>query len=192
MPFQIRLQSGGAYSSDIRALRAGIRANGTLQNIQPVTITHQNNNNTVILHVNLAYQPNSQLQPINASLYAVGFANTNGAWFFNTGLNLGAVQMIPGNLDGSYRSLNNPLGLPAITNENLANAVASVSAYNGTAPVPVALLDDLARLIIAVNEAARFDSVEAGIDGALRNAPSVPYQPPVQIIHNWGGHTLGS
>jgi len=188
----MRLLHGGAYTSDIRALRAQIRANGTIPNIGVVNISHPNTPNTVNLHINLAYQPNSNFPPINGSLYTVAFGNNNGTWHFNVGA-IGVAlpgAAIPGALGGDYASLGYALGLPNITDANLLAALNAVSGYAGAAPVPAPILDGLTRLIIAVNEAARFDEVEGGINSVLGNMGNYP--PPVATIHNWGGHILGS
>nr|WP_320049647.1 ribosome-inactivating family protein [uncultured Desulfuromonas sp.] len=188
----MRLQHGGAYTSDISAFRGQIRQNGTLANVGIVNVSHPQSANTVDLYINLAYQANSNFPPINGSLYTVAFGNNNGIWHFNVGA-IGVAlpgAAIPGALAGDYASLGYPLALPAITDANLLAAVNSVSNYAGAAPVPAPVLDGLTRLIIAVNEAARFDQVESGIDGILGNGGVYP--PPVATIHNWGGHILGS
>lgn len=188
----MRLLHGGAYTSDIRSLRARIRANGTLPNIGIINISHPGTLSTVDLFINFAYQPNSNLPPINGSLYTVAFRNPVGTWHFNVGaIGVGLPGVaIPGALTGDYASLGYPLGLPEITNANLLDAVNAVSGYAGAAPVPVPVLNGITRLIIAVNEAARFDEVEGGINSVLGNVSS--YLPPVATIHNWGGHILGS
>ncbi|MET0264923.1 MAG: hypothetical protein ABW202_04855 [Duganella sp.] len=75
----IRLQHGGAYSSDINALRDQIRANGTHLNIQAIQLQHPlQPAANLSLHINLAYQPNGALAPANASLYTVGIGNPQG------------------------------------------------------------------------------------------------------------------
>ncbi len=187
----MRLRRGGAYTSDIRALRANIRANGTLATIKMITISHPDITTTVDLYINLAYQQNSNFPPVNGSLYTVAFGNANGVWHFNVG-NIGVPlpgQLFPGALTGTYASLGYPIGLPNIKNGNLANAITDVSGYVG-GPVGTPVLNGMARLIIAVNEAVRFNQVESGVDGVLGNSGN--YSPPVEMIHNWGGHTLGS
>lgn len=191
----MRLLHGGAYTSDIRALRAQIRANGTMPTIGIINISHPQTANTVDLHINIAYQPNSNLLPINGSLYTVAFGNP-AIWHFNVGA-IGVAlpgQAIPGALAGDYGSLGYPLALPNITDANLLAAINAVSNYAGAAPVPPAVLNGITRLIIAVNEAVRFDDVEGGINSVLGNPGSNPgsYSPPVATIHNWGGHILGS
>lgn len=189
----LRLQSGGAYTSDISALRAQIRANGTRPNLSIITISHPLAQHTVDLYINLAYEPNSNLPPINASLYTVAFGNANGIWNFAIG-NIGGVAVpgvaFPGNLNGSYASLGYAVGLPNITDANLAAAIGAVATYPGTAPVPQPVLDGMARLIIAVSEAVRFDAIESDINGVLGNGNN--YAPPAGTIRSWGGHTLGS
>ncbi len=190
----MRLQHGGAYISDIGQLRSQIRANGTLPNLAVINVSHPLAGNTVDLHINLAYQANSNLPPINGSLYTVAFGNNNGIWHFNVGA-IGVVLpgvTIPGALGGDYASLGYALALPNITDTNLLAAINAVSNYAGIAPVPQPVLDGLTRLIIAVNEAARFDEVEGGIDSVLGNTNNTVYAPPVALIHNWGGHILGS
>jgi hypothetical protein len=187
----MRLQHGGAYTSDIRALRAQVRANGTIPNIGVVTISHPLAAGTVDFHINLAYQPNSNFPPINGSLYTVAFGNPNGIWHFNVGAIGVALPgvAIPGALAGDYGGLGYPLGLPNITDSNLSIAVNAVFGYAGAGPVPALVLDGLARLLITVNEAVRFSEVETGINGVLGNFST--YTPPVATIHNWGGHILG-
>lgn len=188
----MRLQRGGAYTSDIRDLRAQIRANGTNQTLGIITISHPLTANTVNLHINLAYQPNDKFPPINGSLYTVAFGNGNGIWHFNVGaIGVGLPgAAIPGALAGDYTSLGYPLGLPNITDGNLLNAINAVAGYAGAAPVPPPVRDGMTRLIIAVSEAARFVEVESGINNILGNGNN--YAPPVAQIHNWGGHILGS
>lgn len=188
----MRLQHGGAYTSDISKARAQIRANGTNAILGIITVSHPMAVNTVDLYLNLAYEPNSNLPPINGSLYTVGFGNAAGVWHFNVGAIGVALPgvAIPGALAGDYLSLGYPLGLPNITDANLLAAVNSVAGYVGTAPVPVPVLDGLTRLIITCSEAIRFNEVEAGINTILGKA--TVYAPPVALIHNWGGHILGS
>jgi len=188
----MRLLHGGAYTSDIRALRAQIRANGTRPNLGIINISHPLTPNTVDLYINLAYQQNSNFPPINGSLYTVAFRSNLVIWHFNVGaIGVGLPgAAIPGALAGDYASLGYPLGLPNITDANLLAAVNAVFGYAGAAPVPAPVLDGITRLIIAVNEAARFDEVEGGIDSVLGNVGN--YTPPVATIHNWGGHILGS
>jgi Ribosome inactivating protein len=188
----MRLLHGGAYTSDVSALRAQIRANGTVPNIEIINISHPGTQQTVDLYINLAYQPNSNLPPINGSLYTVAFGNLTNIWHFNVGA-IGVVLpggAIPGVLAGSYASFGYPMGLPSITDANLLAAVNAVSGYAGAAPVPIAVLDGITRLIIAVNEAVRFDSVEDGINAILGNVTT--YLPPSPTIHNWGGHIIGN
>jgi hypothetical protein len=188
----MRLQHGGAYTSDIRALRAQIRANVTNPILGIITISHPLTANTVDLYINLAYEPNSNFPPINGSLYTVAFGNLAGIWHFNVGaIGVGLPGFaIPGALAGDYASLGYPLGLPNITDANLLAAVNAVSGHAGVAPILAPVRDGIARLIIAVNEAARFDEVESGINSVLGNVGN--YAPPVVTIHNWGGHILGS
>ncbi|MFJ2987223.1 ribosome-inactivating family protein [Collimonas sp. NPDC087041] len=188
----VRLTRGGAYSTDIRALRGQVRANGTNPVLLAVRVTHPLTANAVDLYINLAYQPNGNLPPANASLYVVAFGNPNGVWHF---AGLGGIGVavpgvaFPGAINGSYASLGYALALPAITDANLLAAVQSVHAYAGAA-VGAPVLDGMARLIIAISEALRFDVVESGVGGVLGNAGN--YAPPVAQIHAWGGHTLGS
>lgn len=187
----VRLKSGGAYTADISSLCRQIRVNGTLPNLQAVTISHPGTAFTVDLHINMAYQPNSNLPPINGALYAVAFSNAAGTWHFNVGAIGVALPGVPfpGGIDGSYASLGYAMGLPAITDANLSAAINAVHGYAGGV-VGAPVLDGMARLIIAVNEATRFDAVKSGVDSVLGNAGS--YAPPVATIHNWGGHIIGS
>jgi len=187
----IRLMRGGAYTSDINTLRGLIRANGTLANLHVATISHPLTVNTVDVHINMAYQSNSNLPAINGSLYAVAFGNPAGIWHFTVGAIGVALPGVafPGALAGSYASLGYAMALPAITDANLAAAINAVHGYNGGAPVGAAVLDGMTRLIIAMSEAVRFSSVTEGVGGVLGNANN--FAPPVAQIHAWGGHTLG-
>lgn len=188
----MRLQHGGAYTADISNLRAQIRANGTNPILGIVTVSHPQSALTVDLYLNLAYQPNSALPPINGSLYTVAFGNANGIWHFNVGAIGVALPgiAIPGALGGDYNSLGYPMGLPNITDANLLAAVNAVAGYAGVGPVPPAVLDGMTRLIITVSEAIRFNEVSAGINSVL--GTNIIFVPPVVQIHNWGGHILGS
>lgn len=188
----IRLNRGGAYTSDISTLRRQIRANGSVTNCFPIQVTHPGQPGAVVnMVMNLAFQPNGNLPPANASLYISAFTNAAGTYLFNIApmpcIALAGV-ILPA-VDGSYLSLGYGLGLPPITDANLAQSVAAVSNFAGGIP-GANVLSGLARLIIAVSEAVRFDAVEQGIDGVLGNAGV--YQPPVAVIHNWGGHFIGS
>jgi hypothetical protein len=189
----MRLSKGGAYTSDIATLRNTIRSNGTLQNLQAVTVSHPGANITVNLYINLAFQPNGP--GINASLYTVAFQNPHGIWNFD----IQGVQPppnshpFPGNLTGDYASLGYPENpLPNISNQNLLQAIQDIYNYTGVAPVPPETLNGMARLIITVNEAVRFNDVETGIDNILGNDNPPPYTPPYDLIHNWNTHTIGS
>lgn len=192
----IRLVRGGAYAADINALRNQIRANGTRNGCVPITVTYQDAmNRSIDLYVNLAYQANGNLQAPNASLYITAFRNVNGTYIFNT-INpfpcLGLVG-ISVNIDASYRSLGYPFNLPKITNTNLMQSIITLTNYNG-GPLRQGNngeSDAIARLAIAVSEAARFESVRQGIDSVLASNNANPYQPDAQKICAWGGHTLG-
>ncbi|WP_167544241.1 ribosome-inactivating family protein [Duganella sacchari] len=59
--------------------------------------------------------------------------------------------------------------LPNITDATLSNAVAALSGYNG-GELNAALLDSLARVNVAVSEAARFSDVSGGVAGVLGSA----------------------
>ncbi len=190
----MRLQHGGAYRTDISSLRNQIRANGTNANIVVVTVSHPLTENEVDLHIKLSYSANSQVGGINSSLYTVAFGNHNGTWHFN--INDRDI-VLPGialhaSIDGSYKQFGHSGELPEITNTNLLGAINAVSNYNGgVGGYPSkGVLDGLTRLIISVNEAARFDEVERGIDSVLGNSKS--YAPPSETIRSWGGQTIGS
>lgn len=189
----IRFQHGGAYSSDINALRDQIRANGTHLNIQAIQLQHPlQPAANLSVHINLAYQPNGALVPANASLYTVGIGNPHGIWHF-TIAGLGALPgaAFPGANDGSYGALGYPHApLPAITDANLANAIAALSGYAGT-PLNPGLSDNLVRVIVAVSESVRFSEVRAGVESVLTN-PAATYVPNLATLHAWGGHTLGN
>lgn len=188
----IRLTKGGAYTSDISSLCSRIRANGTRATLETLTVSHPLAAGTVDLQINLAFEANASLPAANASLYTVAFNTSGGIFHFNVG-NIGTPlpgQVFPGNLDGSYASLGYASTLPSITDINLAAAVDAVRTYAGAAPVPQSVLDGMARLIIAVSEAARFAEVKGGVNGVLGNTGT--YAPPRNTINNWGGHTLSS
>lgn len=191
----LRLQRGGAYTSDITSLRRDVRANGTAAALALVTVSHPLAAHTVDLSINLAYEPNGAMPPIAGSLYVVAFGNPApaGTWHFavgGVGLPLPGA-LIPGGLAGSYASLGYPLGLPNLTDANLAAAVDAAATYAGAGPVAPAVLDALARLIIVSSEALRFQEVMTGVDDILGQPAPAQYAPPVATIHNWGGHTLG-
>ncbi|SRR5579859_113937 len=192
----VRFQAGGAYRSDIASLRDQIRANGTNPNLAVVPLRHpgapavQN----LSMHINLAYQANGNLALVNGSLYAVAFTNPNGTWHFTVGA-IGVAlpgAPFPGGNTGSYANLGYPAGpLPAISIANLAQALQDVNAYAG-GPLPAGhvVLDGMTRLIVAVNEAIRLNSVETGIDDILNNRP-VPAPNWWNEVHSWNGHSLG-
>ncbi len=192
----IRLTAGGAYTSDIEALRGLIRANGTPANLERVTVSHPLAAVTVDLYVNKAYQPNGNLPHANGSIYVVAFGNANGIWHFTiAGLPLpgGSVAFPGAALDGSYNSLGFALNpLPQITNASLQAAVNALGNYNGAAGPNAGQLAQMASLIVAVSEAVRITTVEQGVAGALGTGlAAAPYQPNIGQIRNWGGHTLG-
>ncbi len=184
----IRLTRGGAYTSDIRALRQQIRQNGARANTAYVTVCHPTQNESVDLIINMAFEPNGAFPRPPASLYVLGFRNTHGTYTF--AIAPWPVAPIAGTIlaqDGSYGSLGCAHGLPVISSGNLGLAVTTLSNYSGGA-VDQPMKDGLARLIIAVAEGARFGEVERGIDSVL-NAGT--YAPSLDTLRNWGGRTLG-
>ncbi|MCA9681569.1 MAG: hypothetical protein KC457_05190, partial [Myxococcales bacterium] len=189
----IRFQHGGAYDSDVDRLRNQTRANGTNVNIAAVVLTHPNTASQVTFHVNLAFEANSNLQPVDASLYTVAVGNTNGTWRFNIANfpwgGLAGSPMFPGAPDGSYASLGYNNNNHAITSGDLQQALDNVANYAGAGPVPGGVETGIARLIIAVNEAVRSNTIKGGIGGVLGNNGG--YVPDWNRIHNWGGHVLG-
>ncbi|NES04197.1 MAG: hypothetical protein F6K22_15960 [Okeania sp. SIO2F4] len=192
----IRFKHGGAYNSDIRSLRDRIRANGTLLNCLEILIIHpQASDAQPSFFINLAFQANPQEPPANASVYTVAFKNQNNV-IYRFDINppppwQGTCNLKGKNLaqDGSYASLGYPNPpFPEITNNNLKDAVNKVASYNGC-QLDSETKRALTRLIIAVNEAIRFREVENGIAHILSQDRS--YEPDWDLIHNWGGHTLG-
>ncbi|GAB3438435.1 ribosome-inactivating family protein [Insolitispirillum peregrinum] len=190
----IRLQKGGAYTSDIRKLRNQIRANGTNANIVAIPVTHPGVAGTNLsVYINLAYQPNGHLAPANASLYVVGFGNANGVWFF---AGLGALALpagapLPGGQQGDYGALACPHALPNISDQQLRDAVQTMDAYNGGAMTNV-IRHAMALLIVAVSEAARLGGIERKINSVLGNYTVLAADAEAwQLVHNWGGHRLG-
>ena len=187
----VRLSKGGAYSSDIVKLRKLVRANGSVANFSNIVVTHQDHAGTqVTMIMNLAFQPNSNSAQPNASLYILGFTNANGTYTFNIapwpGAAIGGAVALVAN--GSYASLGHAINLPQITNANLGQAVMDMAAYAGGG-MTAAEQTGLARLLIAISEAVRFDAVADGVAAALAGTP---YNPPSATIHAWGGRMIGS
>jgi Ribosome inactivating protein len=207
MELKLRLQRG-AYVSDIIELRSKIRANGTLPKLGIINVSHPGIKNTIKLHINLAYQPNPNLGSISGSLYTIAFENGNGIWNFNVkdiaddvikAINDRAEvvhlpnKAIPGALAGNYASLGYPSHsvLPKITDDNLKSAILEVDAYTGNGGKETEnVLKAITRLIIAVNEATRFDSVAIEIDSILGLGGEESYNPSIELFQNWGGHFL--
>ena len=192
----IRFVHGGAYTADIAALRNAIRANGTNVNCVAVPLSHPTAPGAPVnLYVNHAYQANSALAPANASIYTTAFSNGAGAIFrFAIVPALGGNCAFPGATalaaDGSYASFGYPAPpLPNISDATLAQAIIDVRGHAGAGAPTAAVLTGLARLVIAVNEAVRFASIETGVNGVLGNAGL--YAPNWATVHGWGGHSLG-
>jgi hypothetical protein len=187
----IRFNKGGAYQSDIRALRNLVRTNGTQANILPVTLSHPGTAVRATLYLSMAYQPNEHLTVIPGSLYTVAFATAAGVRnFVLPGVPVPATaQPLAGNPAGSYASLGFNQQVPSISNQSLLDAIIAVSQYAG-GPIPANVQTGMARLIIAVSEAVRFDAVAAGVDTVLGSTAT--YQPDADQLRNWGGHFIGS
>lgn len=190
----IHLRKGGAYVSDIDNLRNRIRENGTMPQLCVITISHPQTPRTVNMHLNLAFDANPNNEGINGSLYTVAFGNENGIWHFNVG-NIGVAlpgQVFPNNINGSYRSLGFAGQLPVISDGNLKQAIEDVSRFDGDDDVAVLgkVNAGMARLIVAISEAARFNKVMNDINRVLAGW-TTEYHPPVDRIRNWGGHVIG-
>ena len=187
-PYKLRLSKDGSYKSDLQTIRNAIRGNGTHQNLVEIDLTIPSVA-SIKVFLNFAFQSNGSMPASDASLYLLAFngaANTQ--WRFNItvpGLPIPGTQLP---MDGSYLSLGYPAPgpLPTITKPNLENAVQNISRFTG--PVTDAIRTDLARVIITVSEAIRFQSVEVGILSALDGKN---YEPDGVQIRNWGGHKLG-
>ena len=92
----MRFVRGGAYNSDIKALRDSIRANGTRQNYLAIPLTHPFSPGAQVdVYINMAYQSNGACGNVNGSLYVVAFGNANGIWHFDH-LGLAAAPPLPG------------------------------------------------------------------------------------------------
>jgi hypothetical protein len=188
----IRLRKTGEYIADIESLRTRIRVNGTTAQLCIITISHPHTARTVNMHLNLAFDTNSNNKRINSSLYAVSFGNENGIWHFNVG-NIGVAlpgQVFPNNINGSYKSLGFAEQLPVVSDANLKQAIEDVSRFNGGNAVPPKVKAGMARLIVAISEAARFNKIVNDINSVLAGR-TTEYEPPVDRIRNWGGHVIG-
>lgn len=187
---QIRFLKGGAYNSDLRSLRDAIRANAVNVNCVPITLTHPlAPGQKPVFYLNMAYQANSNMPLVTASLYIVAFRNGAGAGFrFNLPVvPAGAPPFTLLASDGRYRNLGSDGSFPPITNGNLAESIGAVATYAGGA-LTDAMKKGLVRLLIATSEAVRLSSVESGVAGVLGNGGT--YNPPWDPIHAWGGHSL--
>lgn len=186
----VRFKKGGSYSSDIQKIRSLIRQNGSLNNIATITVSHDKlPGTTVNLFMNLAFQPNSHYPVPNASLYIVAFQNALNTYQFDI------VPAVPGtpagvllDQDGSYGSFGHNNDLPSISDHTLQQALTAVNGYDGGLPNQN-VLNGLARLVIAVAEAVRFDEVCDGVEKAVSKDDT--YNPPYNTIHNWGGRFIG-
>lgn len=187
---KIRLQSGGAYLSDLSAIRKEIRANGAIGKGVNLTVTHPlSPGKSVDLWINYAFESNKTSTP-TASLYITGFTIGNNTYQFNL------LQPPPYPLngvatgvDGSYLSLGYGQGkLPSITNQNLNTAIQKISGYTGAGIHNIQT--ELVLLIIATSEAIRFDKVANGIDGILGNTKE--FIPDWDLIHKWDSRFIGS
>ena len=186
----IRLRRGGAYLADLNTLRRLVEANGPRTTILPVTITHPASAGHVDVYLNLAHEPDAARPRPAASLCVLGWRNEHGAWHFHVpGVASLPDALIPGGCTGTYAGLGHPHELPALTNADLGHDVAALAAYAGR-PLDQALRDSLARLIIVVSEALRFDSVAAGVNAVLGMDGS--FRPNHVTLRAWDGHTLGT
>ncbi len=189
----LRLLKGGAYFSDLNKIRDAVRTNGTNVNCQHINVIHPNGVQ-VTLHMNMAYQANSAVPPAASSLYVVGFTNTAGQQFALNLLPFPCPAFQAASLalhqDGSYASLGYAHGFPNLSDATLFNSVAVVANVANVASFRLVQRNALAILIITVSEAVRFGSVASGMNSILGNLGH--YLPDWNMIHNWGGHSLGS
>lgn len=196
----IRLRKTGEYITDIENLRILIRKNGTKPCLEKLTISHDMTPHTVDMYLNLAFAEAPSTDIINGSLYTVAFGNKNGIWHFDVGnINVGDSHVnMPGepffkknNLKGDYAGLRSSK-LPHISYSILCSAIQAVAQYPKKEPIADAF-KYMAVLIIAVNEAVRFDEVMRGVNKELKNSDSTPpsYKPPANLIHNWNTHLIG-
>lgn len=183
------------YLNDIAALRTAIRTNGAKASIAALTLSHPLLDVQPTVCLNLAYQPVAGKDKVDASLYVVGFANANATsgWRFDLP-SLSAVSGMPAKLlaakcDGNYTRLGHSDKLPDITDQGLATYLKLLSKYNG-GDFGQELKTALAAAMVAISEAARFAAVAQGVDGVLGS--DARYIPPIDVVRNWGGHTLGA
>ncbi|MFK0573534.1 ribosome-inactivating family protein [Endozoicomonas sp.] len=148
---------------------------------------------SVRFFINFAFSANTSYSSVNGSLYTLGFGNRAGVFCFDLDGDLlsgiSGPRNIMQNIDGSYRSLGFLHGLPEIDYADLISAVVELSEFNADRGRMNAIRGSLARLIIAINEAIRFDMVANAIDQVIRGTH---YRPPCRLIHNWGGSFIGS
>ncbi|NIA55079.1 hypothetical protein HAV22_15690 [Massilia sp. TW-1] len=185
----IRLRRGGAYLADLDTLRRLVEANGPRPTMLPVTVVHPESAHTIDVYLNLAYEGDRARPRPPASLCVLGWRNGQGAWHFRVpGVASLPDALIPGGCTGSYAGLGHPHELPALTNADLGRDVAALATYAGR-PLDQALRDSLARMIVVVSEALRFDSVAAGVSAIL--AMDGSFRPHAGTLRAWDGHTLG-
>lgn len=129
----LRLKHGGAYESDIRALRSSIRRNGTNLHCVDLPISGLNGSDRASLIVNMAYQPNASCGKADASLYTVAFTNAAGRMFrfkLNQPVTIptASTDVVQLKEDGSYASLGHAHGpFPTLKKSNLHEAVSTLS-----------------------------------------------------------------
>lgn len=183
------------YLNDIQALRAEIARNGAAARITPLTLSHPAVDGKPTVYLNLAYQPQAGKAKADASLYVVGFANANATsgWRFDLP-SLAALAGMPTRLlaakcDGNYIRLGHSDSLPDITDQGLATYLMRLAKYDG-GDFKQELKTALAAIMVAVSEAARFATLAQGVDAVLGSDGR--YVPPIDVVRNWGGHTLGA
>ena len=183
--YKLRL-SKDSYQTDLQSIRVGIRANGTAPVLGEIELIIPSEI-SIKVYMNLAFQPNSTLKSVSASLYMLGFECANGIkWRFKIavgGLKLPGIKL---KIDGSYGDFGHPHQLPTITYGNLIHTIYNISKFTGK--LDKAIKTDFARVAITVCEAIRFKSVEVGVLSALDGNE---YQPDEGGIRSWGGHKLG-
>lgn len=185
----LRLRRGGAYLADLNVLRRRAAANGLLPTVLPLAICHPAAPESFQVYLNLAYEADPQRPPPPASLCLLGLRNGHGAWHFRVpGIDSLPDARFPNGSAGSYARLGYLDELPALSDLALGQDVASLAAYAGR-PLDQALRDSLARTIVVVSEAMRFDSVAAGVNAVLVREGS--FRPRLATLRAWDGHGLG-
>jgi hypothetical protein len=186
----LRLRRGGAYLADLAILRRQALTNGIRPTVLPVTISHPATPERFQVYLNLAYEADPQRPPPPASLCLLGLRNGHGAWHFQVpGIDSLPDARFPNGSGGSYAGLGYLHELPALSDADLGEDVVALATYGGR-PLDGTLRASLARTIVVVSEALRFDSVAAGVNAVLVREGS--FRPRLATLRAWDGHGLGT